>query len=377
MADTRKRSRIKITELDGQVGRLAVERGLLTLEQFMEVLTQRDAEDASAPLDLVLVSAGLITEEQAESLVNEAAQAPPPLDRQSLADLCRIVGEPVGRGPSGVTLRCRLPDRPRVLAMKIISRNSLNDPFIEEFAAASRKAATLEHPAAVRVLEVELRAADLTIVSEFAEGMSLLDRVRREGPLKAPAAAEILVQVAGALAESHRAKRIHGNLKPENVFLLSSGGVKVGDFGHGRAEPQWLVRNADKAGTLVYSMAPEQWTGRPGPSTDLYACGVLWHLLLTGDYPLKGRTFIEIRRRHEEEEAPPPSASVKGVPADADKIAKKLLRKDPKDRYLTADELAADLRKVAKGEPLGAGLTSKLRKRVKPRPKGWTRRPLS
>jgi hypothetical protein len=375
MSDTRKRSRIKITELDGHVGRLAVERGLLTLEQFMEVLAARDAEDPSAPLDLVLVSAGLITEEQAEQLVKEAAQAPPPQDRQSLADLCRTVGEPVGRGPSGVTHRCRLPDRPRLLALKVVSRNTLNDPFIEEFAAASRKAAALEHPAAVRVIEVELRAADLTVVSEFAEGMSILDRVRREGPLKPEAAAEILIQVAGVLAEAHRAKRIHGNLKPENVFLLQGGGVKVGDFGHARAEPEWLRRHADKAGSLVYSMAPEQWAGHPGPATDLYACGVLWHLLLTGDYPLKGRTFVEIRRRHEEEEAPLPSSVAKGLPADADVIAKKLLRKDPKARYASADDLAADLKKLANGERLaGTSKLSKLRRRLKAKPRGWTRR---
>lgn len=376
MGNTKKRSRIKISEVDGHIGRLAVERGLLTLEQFMEVLAARDAEDSSAPLDLVLVSAGLITEEQAETLAKEAAQAPPPLDRQSLADLCRTVGEPVGRGPSGVTLRCRLPDRPKTLALKLVSRNTLNEPFIEAFAAASKKTATLEHPAAIRVLDVELRAADLAVVSEFAEGMSILDRVRRQGPLKATAAAEALAQVAGALAECHGAKRVHGNLKPENVFLLPNGGVKVGDFGHARAEPEWLKLNADKAGSLVYSMAPEQWSGRPVPATDLYACGVLWHLLLTGDYPHKGRTFIEIRRRHEEEDAPPPSLAVKGLPADADTIAVRLLKKDPRERYTTADELAADLKRLAQGEPLAG--ESKLRKRiVKPKPKGFTRRPLT
>jgi serine/threonine protein kinase len=371
MADTRKRARIKITELDGHIGRLAVERGLLTLEQFMEVLAARDAEDPSAPLDLVLVSAGLISEEQAESLAQEAAQAPPPLDRQSLADLCRTVGEPIGRGPSGVALRCRLPDRPRPLVLKLVSRNTLNEPFIESFAAASRKAATLEHPAAARVLDVEPRAADLAIVAEYADGPSLLEKVRRDGPLKPKEAAAILAQVAGALAESHAAKRIHGDLKPENVFVLPNGGVKVADFGHGRAEPEWLKRNADKAGTLVYSMAPEQWAGKPGTSTDLYACGVLWHLMLTGDYPLKGRTFVEIRRRHEEEEAPLPSAITRGLPTDVDRVAAKLLKKNPKERYASAEALEADLKKIAKGEPLAS--PPKPAHPPKPRPRARAR----
>ena len=373
MRPTSKRSRIKITEAEGQLGRLAVERGLLNLEQFMEILGTREAEEPSAPLDLYLISAGYLTEEQAEALVKEAAQATPPLDRRSLADACRAVGEPAGRGPSGVVLRCRVPEHPRPLALKIVSRNSHNEPFVESFARAAKKAATIEHSSLTRILEVELRAADLTIVSEFVEGTSILDRVRRSGPLKIAEAVDVLLQVAGVLAAAHKQKLIHGNLKPENVFLKPDRGVKVGDFGQARAEAEWLKTNADKAGTLVYSMAPEQWSGPPGPPTDLYACGVLWHLLLTADFPFKGRTFIEIRRKHEEEEPPPPSARTANLPPGADAIARKLLRKDIKDRYASAVELLTDLERFKKGEPLGA--EQKTRLKLRPRPKGYTRRP--
>jgi serine/threonine protein kinase len=375
MSQTRKRSRIKITELEGQMGRLAVEKGLITLEQFMEILSAREAEDAGAPLDLVLVSAGYITEEQAESLSREAEQAPPPLDRRSLADECRRVGEPLGRGPSGVVLRAVVPGQPAPLALKLVSRNSLNEPFIEAFACSSRKAAEIPHAGIVRVLEVELRPADLAVVSEHVDGTSLLDRVRRGGPLPLAEAADVLLQVARALGAAHRQKLVHANLKPENVFQRPDGTVKVADFGHGRATPDWLKTNADKSGSLVFSMAPEQWREAPGVGVDLYQCGVLWCFMLTGNFPFQGRTFIEIRRRHEEEDPPMPSERLDGLPSGVDALTRKLLRKDPKDRYLSAAELAAELERLQRGEPLAA--EQKTKPKIRPRPKGWTRRPSS
>ncbi len=372
MGTTRKRARIKITELEGQMGRLAVERGLITLEQFMEILTAREADYAGAPLDLVLVSAGFLSEEQAAALAHDAAQAPPPLDRYSLADRCRPVGEPAGRGPSGVVLKCVLPDQPVPLALKLVSRNTLNEPFVEAFAEASQRAATLVHPAVVRVLGVELRPADLAVVSEYADGLSLAERVRRGGPLPMEEAIDILLQVAGALGAAHAQRLVHADLKPENVFLLPDGAVKVGDFGHGRAEPSWLRHNADKSGSLVYSMAPEQWTGPAIPGTDLYQCGVLWFYMLAGEFPFTGSTFLEIRRQHEEEEPPEASGRVAGLQPRADAITRKLLRKDVDARYAAVAELAADLERLKRGEPLAA--EQKTKPRLRPRPKGFTRR---
>jgi eukaryotic-like serine/threonine-protein kinase len=150
--------------------------------------------------------------------------------------------------------------------------------------------------------------------------------------------------------------------------------VKIADFGHARANPAWLRSNADKSGSLVYSMAPEQWHQAPLPATDLYQCGVLWFLLLTGDFPFKGKTFIEIRRKHEEEDAPNPSSSATGaLPAGADALARKLLRKNPQDRYASVAELASELERLKRGEPLAA--EQKTKPRIRPRPKGWMRRP--
>ena len=372
---TKKRSRIKITELEGQMGRLAVERGLINLEQFMEILSAREAEDASAPLDLVLVSAGYITEEQAEALTRDAAEAPPPMDRVSLADQCRPIGEPAGRGPSGVVLKCVLPGQPGPLALKLVSRNTLNEPFVEAFAKASKRAATLEHPGALKILEVELRPADLAVVSEFAEGGSLAQRVQRGGAMQLDAAIDVLLQAAAVLGHAHKQKLVHADLKPENLFLLPDRTVKIGDFGHGRADPQWLKSNADKSGSLVYSMAPEQWLEAPIPATDLYQCGVLWYFMLAGDFPFKGKTFIEIRRKHEEEEAPVPSSRTAGLPPGADAIASKLLRKDVEDRYASMAELAAELERLKRGEPLAA--EQKTKPRLRPKPKGFTRRPMA
>jgi serine/threonine-protein kinase len=157
----------------------------------------------------------------------------------------------------------------------------------------------------------------------------------------------------------------HGNLKPENVFVMPGGRVKLTDLGLARAEPEWLRRHVDNAGTIVFSLAPERWQGPATASADLYSCGVLWYFMLTGRYPFTGATFAEIRRKHEKGEAPVPSDDAPGLPKAADALFSRLVKKEPRERTATAGDLAAELDRLKRGEQLESEgrVTGRMRKR--------------
>jgi serine/threonine protein kinase len=354
MPGTRAVNRIRISELEGHLGRLAVERGFLSLEQFLECLTLRNAEDSTAPLEIVLVSNGYLTEEQADELLRaaeSAAAAPPapPPPRRSTAPKV-----PLGRGPSGSVCRTFLPDQAEPVAAKEISVNALNRPFIERFAENARRAAALAHPGVARVLGVDEEAAALTIFSELIRGVTLREYVQRHGPLPLDHAAGVLRQAAGVLHVAHSKEIVHGNLKPENLFVSAGSRVRLTDFGLARAEPSWLRSHADQAGSIVFSLAPEQWSSEAVPASDLYQAGVLWHFMLTGRMPFEAKTFQEIRRLHERGEAPPPSKLNSGLPWAADALFLKLVEKEPARRYASARALQEDLERLSRGEPLKA-----------------------
>lgn len=336
--------KVHLSEAESALGRVAMERGWLTLEAFLEAVVTRDKKSPSAPLDRVLVQEGWLTADQAAAIQALAEAAPSPAPSASQ--------EPLGRGPSGTVYRAELPGRKGALALKVIGRNSLNEPFLAAFAANARRAMTLDHPGLARVVEVEDRREALRIFSEFADGEPLHDHVRARGRLPLESAIALLSRTASALAAAHVRGTAHGNLKPENVFVMPSHRVKLTDAGLARAEPEWLRRHVDNAGTIVFSLAPERWTGPATASADLYSAGVLWYFMLTGRYPFTGKTFAEIRKWHERGEPPTPSDDAPGLPKGADALFKRLVKKEPRERTATAGDLAAELDRLKRGERL-------------------------
>ncbi|HYF01194.1 MAG TPA: serine/threonine-protein kinase [Planctomycetota bacterium] len=318
-------ARVHLTEEENLFGRMAVEQGFLTLEQFLEAVLYRDRKAKSVPLARVLVDKGWLTALQAEefSRRSKAEAAPPPQ-------------EPVGRGPSGTVYRITRPGEDRPFALKVILRNPLNAPFMGAFAAKVRAAAALDHPGFARVVEVEPRREALRIVSEFVPGRPLPEIVRGRGRLSAPTAAHVLHRVATALASAHAKRIVHGNLKPENVMIGEGGQVKLTDAGLARVDPRFLADHVDKAGSIVYSLAPECWKRKAGPGGDLYACGVLWYFMLVGRLPFVGPTFDAIRAQHDAAPPPLPSAEGAAVPRGADDLFARLVAKDPAERGTAA-----------------------------------------
>ncbi|MEZ5321438.1 MAG: Stk1 family PASTA domain-containing Ser/Thr kinase [Microthrixaceae bacterium] len=248
--------------------------------------------------------------------------------------------------------RDRSLDRP--VAVKILFPEFATDPaFVERFRREAQAAANLSHPNIVGVYDWGSEAGTYYIVMEYVDGQSLAEVIRDSGPLQPRRAAEIVDAVASALGSAHQRGVVHRDVKPGNVLISTTGVPKVADFGIARAltsPDDDLTQAGSVMGTATY-FSPEQAQGFPVDArSDLYSLGVVLYECLCGRAPFVGDSPVSIAYQHVQEWPPQPSEFVLGVPASLECIILKLLAKKPDQRYASAEELRADLRRFLDGK---------------------------
>jgi serine/threonine-protein kinase len=269
----------------------------------------------------------------------------------------------IGTGGMGSVYRASQAAMNREVAIKILhpklaGRKDLTSRFRREARAMSQ----LTHPNTVKVFmygELE-EDGSLYIVMEMLEGRNLNQRVRRGGPMPLGQAANVLIQVCGALDEAHRMGIVHRDLKPENIFLSQQGGIenfpKVLDFGLAKVTERQmqpgsviLTQEGMVFGTPEF-MSPEQAQGKTlDARSDIYSLAVILYEVLTGKLPFDAKSPMEYIQKHVMEPIIPLSsrAPEAGFPAELDVILNKALSKEPGGRYQTAAEFAEALRPFA------------------------------
>ena len=184
---------------------------------------------------------------------------------------------------------------------------------------------------------------------EYLDGRSLKELIVARGPAPIPLAIDYARQILAALRFAHRHGIVHRDIKPHNVLVDAEGRLKVTDFGIARAGASQMTEAGSIIGTAQY-LSPEQAKGAPVDQTsDLYSVGVVLYELLTGVVPFSGDTPVEIAMKHLSTVPEPPSAKRADVPRDLDMVVMRALAKDPSERYQTAEEMEADLRRVSRG----------------------------
>jgi len=252
----------------------------------------------------------------------------------------------------------------RTVAVKRLRTDLAADPtFQARFRREAQAAAGLNHPNIVAVYDTgEEMAPDGThvqpyIVMEYVAGRTLRDVLNDGRKVLPERALELISGVLAALEYSHRAGIVHRDIKPANVMLTPTGDVKVMDFGIARAVEEGsssVTQTAAVVGTAQY-LSPEQARGETVDfRSDVYSTGCLLYELLTGRPPFVGDSAFSVAYQHVREQADPPSLHNPDLPPALDSVVMKALSKRVEDRYQSAAQMQADVRRHLDGLPVEA-----------------------
>ncbi len=298
------------------------------------------------------------------------ARAPAPAVGTSLGEYELL--EVIGSGGTGVVYRARQRNPNRLVALKAVRGGGLaSADGMRRFRAEIETVAALEHPIIVPLYDVGEHAGQPFFTMKLLEGGNLARRVatgsqpsESGAPDRSPAeAARLMVAVARAIHYAHQRGVLHRDLKPSNVLLDADGRPHVADFGLAK----WLTADASltETGALVGTpgyMAPEQTASgtEVTTATDVYGLGTILYALLTGRAPFRGDTPLEVVTQVRERDPEAPARLCPAVDRDLETVCLKCLRKEPGQRYGSAEALAEDLERWLRGEPVAARRAGRL-----------------
>jgi WD40 repeat protein len=257
--------------------------------------------------------------------------------------------EVVGRGGMGVVFRALDRALNRVIAVKVLAPQlAAHGTARKRFMREARAAAAVAHEHVVNIHAVDEANGLPYLVMEYVPGLSLQDRIDRDGPLDPQDIARIALQVAEGLAAAHAQGLVHRDVKPANILLENVvGRARLSDFGLARAvDDAGATQHGTIAGTPDY-MAPEQATAQiVDHRADLYSLGCVIYAMSTGRPPFRAATALGVLHLTTTAVPLPIRAANPTVPPDLEAIALKLLAKNPAERFPSAQVVAGELRAV-------------------------------
>jgi serine/threonine-protein kinase len=230
-----------------------------------------------------------------------------------------------------------------------VMRPSLSDDaaVLRRFKREIRLARRITHPSVVRIFDFWEAGPLKFVTMEALDGTDLRRELARRGAFPVPVALRVAAEVLEALEAAHAVGVLHRDVKPHNVLMLPTGKIKVLDFGIAQgldAEASDAAAGDGLVGTPEY-VSPEQILGEPlDVRSDLYSTGVLLFELLTDRLPFRADSRAAAARLRLAQDAPPPSAFAAAVPPAVDELVGQLLRRDPRERFLSAADALAALR---------------------------------
>lgn len=244
----------------------------------------------------------------------------------------------------------------RRVAIKLIREDIMKDPInLRRFENEATIAASLAHPNIVSVYNHGTYAGRPYIVNEFMKGQTLKEILDFRGSLPLNEAVSYLIQLTSALDYAHMHQIIHRDVKPDNIFVLSDGTIKLGDFGIAQASgiDDGLTKNNEDIIGSVHYLAPEIIKGKmASDQSDIYAVGCTFFEMVTGHVPFEKDSAVNVAVAHIREKFPSPRKYVPTFPREIEKIIYKATKKSRKERYSSMKLFYEDLVAVKKDPEL-------------------------
>ncbi len=265
--------------------------------------------------------------------------------------------EYVGGGGMGRVFRAIDTQLGRTVALKVLSPDQAAVADTQQrFQNEAQSTARLDHENIARVYYVGKDRELSYIVFEFVEGINVRLLVEQKGPLPLAEALSYTIQVTEALAHADVRGVVHRDIKPSNVLITPEGRVKLIDMGLARlrntAPADDLTQSGVTLGTFDY-ISPEQARDPriADVRSDIYSLGCTLFFMLTGQPPFPEGTVLQKLLQHQGDEPPDVRKLRPDVPEEFSRVLRKMMAKDPRHRYSSSAELAADL--LARADQIG------------------------
>lgn len=255
----------------------------------------------------------------------------------------------IGEGGMGIVYKAHDRELDDMVAIKTLRSEALSaDPtLLDRFKQEIRLARRITHPNILRTHDLGESNGLRYLSMEFVKGITLKALVEQDQLIPTPVALRIAKQICAGLAAAHEVGVIHRDIKPQNIIIEPTGGLKVMDFGIARLTQE---RGMTAAGTVVGTpdyMSPEQARGRNLDfRSDIYSTGVVLYELFTSVLPFEGDTPLAVVLKHVQENPPSPQAKNPRIDPKIAAIILKCMQKDPADRFQSVNLLYEALTKV-------------------------------
>ena len=239
----------------------------------------------------------------------------------------------------------------RKVAIKMIREDVMVNPInLRRFQNEATIASSLSHPNIVKVFNHGTIEGRPYIANEYVKGQTMKDMLDFRASIPVAEAVGYMLQLTSALFYAHQHNIIHRDIKPQNIYVMPDGTIKLGDFGIAQAGgvDDSFTKTSEIVGSVHY-LAPEISQGKPASiQSDIYAAGVTFYELLTGHVPFDKDTPVNVAVAHVKEKFPPVKKYVPNCPKEIEKIIANATRKRLGDRYKGADEFYDDLLEISK-----------------------------
>lgn len=258
--------------------------------------------------------------------------------------------ERIGRGGMGTVYKAIQLSLDRPLAMKFLAQEFVEDPvFITRFVCEARAAGKLNHMNIVQVFDTGRWEGRCYYTMEYMPFGSVGEKISGGQKIPVKNALPMMVDVAHGLIYAEKKGLVHRDIKPDNLMIGYDGVIKIGDLGIAKMMyDEKRIGQQDGVFGSAHYMAPEQARGQSiDCRVDIYAMGTTFYRILTGKTPFSGDSMQEIIENHMVQKAAPVHEMEPSVPLALSKIIEKMMAKDVKNRYKSANDFLAELTMLA------------------------------